>query len=406
MKYKAFTNVRIMTLSRLKVQKHYEILDALLNELPYLFWKDRNGIYQGGNLNQATNLGFKSPLDFIGKTIFEILADASAAKKIDDIDNSVMKNNLTIVIEEAITSGDTTHFYLSQKSPIRDEDNQVIGMIGFAIDITELKKAQEKSNAEISKLKKAIMDEKMQVMKTLAATMAHESRTPLATINAQSGFVKAILPTLLSAYEHAVATGHVQPLSTPQVEALRELPSEMNRATINANTFINMLLAKVNFDGGNDNSRPLTLLSAKDSLIEAIRLYPLDELSTAMIKTDYSGSFEFMGDDILFRHVIFNLLKNAIFYVRSKAEGGEIQIWIEQQADWNIIHFKDTGLGISSEVLPHIFNSFYTRTHHGTGVGLAFCKMIMEGFGGTISCQSVEGQYTHFILSFPKIKQK
>ena len=70
----------------------------------------------------------------------------------------------------------------------------------------------------------------------------------------------------------------------------------------------------------------------------------------------------------------------------------------------NEIHFKDTGTGISSQILPHIFDSFFTtESSIGTGVGLAFSKMVMHSHHGEIDCLSKEGEYTEFILSFPKL---
>lgn len=62
----------------------------------------------------------------------------------------------------------------------------------------------------------------------------------------------------------------------------------------------------------------------------------------------------------------------------------------------------DTGKGISKDILPHVFDRFFTRTQHGAGVGLAFCKMVMHSFGGDIRCQSEEGKHTLFSLSFPQ----
>lgn len=70
----------------------------------------------------------------------------------------------------------------------------------------------------------------------------------------------------------------------------------------------------------------------------------------------------------------------------------------------NILYFKDTGKGIPADVLPKLFEKFYTTTYHGTGLGLAFCKMVMTGFGGSISCTSEYGEFTQFEMVFPKHK--
>jgi len=62
-------------------------------------------------------------------------------------------------------------------------------------------------------------------------------------------------------------------------------------------------------------------------------------------------------------------------------------------------------------VLPHIFTRFYTwsadrNQSTGTGIGLAFCRSVMESFGGTIDCKSQLGEYTEFTLAFPLPKEK
>ena len=102
-------------------------------------------------------------------------------------------------------------------------------------------------------------------------------------------------------------------------------------------------------------------------------------------------------------HVFFNLLKNAVYYVEAANQGG-IDIRVETGDKFNKVYFKDTGTGIPAKSLPHIFERFYTTTDNGTGIGLAFCQLVMQSFGGDISCQSTEGQYTEFTLKFPKIR--
>ena len=64
---------------------------------------------------------------------------------------------------------------------------------------------------------------------------------------------------------------------------------------------------------------------------------------------------------------------------------------------------KDYGRGIAKENLPHIFDRFYTKSRSGTGIGLAFCKTLMEELGGTIECKSSLGKYTRFTLTFPEL---
>lgn len=105
-------------------------------------------------------------------------------------------------------------------------------------------------------------------------------------------------------------------------------------------------------------------------------------------------------------HVLFNLLKNAIYFIR-KAGKGQIYIWIESTTQENTIHFKDTGMGIRPENISKIFEPFFTAdTNKGTGVGLAFCHMTMQALGGGIRCESQWHEYTEFILTFPGATHK
>ena len=71
--------------------------------------------------------------------------------------------------------------------------------------------------------------------------------------------------------------------------------------------------------------------------------------------------------------------------------------------DSNKLHIKDTAKGIKQEDLPHIFDNLYSKRKGGTGVGLAHCKMVMQSYGGSISCDSVYGVYTTFTLTFPRL---
>jgi len=53
--------------------------------------------------------------------------------------------------------------------------------------------------------------------------------------------------------------------------------------------------------------------------------------------------------------------------------------------------------------LPKIFTHFSTTRKGGSGMGLAFCKMVMQEYGGDITCESELGKYTRFILTFPAV---
>ena len=95
--------------------------------------------------------------------------------------------------------------------------------------------------------------------------------------------------------------------------------------------------------------------------------------------------------------------RKAQFYV-AKGNGSNISISLETGESYNYVHFSDDGTGMSPNALTKVFDRFYTSNEDGggTGMGLSFCKLVMESFGGGIICRSRLGEFTEFTLRFPK----
>jgi Na+/pantothenate symporter/signal transduction histidine kinase len=96
--------------------------------------------------------------------------------------------------------------------------------------------------------------------------------------------------------------------------------------------------------------------------------------------------------------ILENLLKNAYKYALVKKKDAQLNIYTEG----NQLIFHDTGPGISSDCLLTIFDKGVTYNPTGTGFGLYYCKIEMERLGGSVTCESKEGKFTKFILTFPK----
>ena len=120
----------------------------------------------------------------------------------------------------------------------------------------------------------------------------------------------------------------------------------------------------------------------------------------ANIKWNKESSFEYIGIPAYTRNILINLIKNAIYFIKEEKHG-DITITLKKGEKFNKLVFEDTARGISAELLPKIFTRFSTTRKGGTGVGLAFCKMVMQEYGGDIICESELGKYTRFILTFP-----
>lgn len=102
-----------------------------------------------------------------------------------------------------------------------------------------------------------------------------------------------------------------------------------------------------------------------------------------------------------------NLLTNAIKY---NTHGGSIWIGLSQNDSLTTIRFKDTGMGLSQEAIPQVFDRFFrvdaSRKKEGTGLGLSIVRQIIELHEGEISVESKLGEGTTFTISLPTFKTK
>lgn len=133
------------------------------------------------------------------------------------------------------------------------------------------------------------------------------------------------------------------------------------------------------------------------------RLRPLATTDQLDLQCDLSPC-ALRADPNQLRAVVTNLVANAIHYNQA---GGQIRITTWTEGDQAMLIVADTGQGISSEDLPHIFERFYradkarSRTNGHFGLGLAICKAIVEAHGGSIQASSTPGQGSQFRATLP-----
>jgi len=213
--------------------------------------------------------------------------------------------------------------------------------------------------------------DKVNQVKSLAFSIAHETRNPLAGIKGCCELMKDNLNQLIE-YIDLIYDSSSQGLA-----------------------MIDMILNNIR-DGNIDQSN-FVELSISDTAKKAIRQYAYgNEEEKDLVSLSLESDFIFKGDENMMIFVIFNLLKNSLYY-KSK-----IGIRTEAKPDGNYLYFKDYGPGIKKDKLALIFESFFTSgKKDGTGLGLPFCKRIMTAFDGNIICRSEIGKWTEFEMKFP-----
>jgi signal transduction histidine kinase len=244
--------------------------------------------------------------------------------------------------------------------------------------------------------------EKSAALATLSATIAHEMRTPLSGVRASIGGVDSYLPDLIAAYQfsHEQDAERFPAIRNDLIEVLTDTGPRIKSMVDQANHVIDLLL--VNLNDQRRDATHFTACSVRECVEEAIAQYPFRRFEREKVHVKIDVEFKFLGDRSLLVYVLFNLLKNALYSLESAGRGA-IHIDVESGEHRNYLFFEDTGLGIEEDVLPLIFDGFFTTSNNGTGAGLAFCRRTMRSFGGDIRVNSVPDKFARFTLEFPHI---
>jgi PAS domain S-box-containing protein len=128
------------------IKKQVKISDILETIPGCIYWKDVDGVYLGCNQAEAEVLGFKYPNEVIGKTDYDLLCK-NEAEILRKIDQRIMQNEVSEqILEELTTSDGRKVIMLTKKSPLYDDKNNIIGIIGVSIDITDRRAKEGKEN--------------------------------------------------------------------------------------------------------------------------------------------------------------------------------------------------------------------------------------------------------------------
>lgn len=214
---------------------------------------------------------------------------------------------------------------------------------------------------------------------------AHELRTPL---TAMKGNLEVALQRERSTEEYR----DVVSMNLGQVEHLSRL--------------VKSLLTLTQFSGEHPplDLKPVLLKPLIQELV--LELSILAEDKGCLFTTHIQDVPQVLGDAGQLKQLVINLLDNAI---RHTSQGGSVTVTMQSLEDTVRLTVEDTGTGIATEHLPHIFERFYRadrardRETGGTGLGLAIAKEIVLAHDGTINVKSEVGKGSVFTVSLPRL---
>jgi len=248
-------------------------------------------------------------------------------------------------------------------TPMRDNDHHLLGAVTLLEDITHLR--------EIDRLKSEFI-----------ATASHELRTPLTSV--QMGVYLLL--------ERAVGQ-----LTEKQVEVLSACRDDCDRL----DQLMRDLLDVSRIEAGESKPR-FESVRTRDLLDAATReLQPQVESKGLDFKVEAPIELPVLRiDRSQVERVLANLVVNAIRYTKQ----GEIKISAQPRGNSVAVSVSDTGSGIPTEYLPHIFDKFVQvpgAATGGAGLGLAISRLIVEAHGGQISVQSEPSRGSTFTFTLP-----
>ncbi len=246
---------------------------------------------------------------------------------------------------------------------------------------------------------RAQSDEALRLRQELVANISHELRTPLATMRAHLEMVM-MRDSLPAGAAPAVEGGDVS-VPAPTLQALQ---AETERLE----ALVDDLFALSRAQAGAIEMR----LEAVDvaELVEEIAalMRPLAQREgrIALSAEVLHRPLYARADRTRLQQILANLIRNA---VRHTPDGGIIVLSVSREAEWILVSVADTGEGISTEQLPHIFERFYradparSRATGGAGLGLAIVREFVELMGGRVEVESVVGEGARFHVFLPSV---
>lgn len=220
--------------------------------------------------------------------------------------------------------------------------------------------------------------EKLMALGDMAATLAHEIKSPMVSIGGLAARVKKKLS------EDSPLKGCVDSL-VQEVGKLEKVMNGMMR-------FLQDSTPELELDGINRILEETLGIFASD----------IEDKDISVERDLGRGRLEVMADREQLKIAFDNIISNAIQSMAKTGRGGTMRLSTRLEDDTVVVEFSDTGGGIAPENLESIFNPFFTTKEGGTGLGLAITNSIVMRHGGSIDIENNYGTGVTFRVRLPR----
>lgn len=304
-----------------------------------------------------------TPTDYLNKLYYEVIDYEEICHLVAEVFRTEKKVSEQLLVPLLIER----RYFVVYGIPIIGTNNVWKGVLLVFHDITEIKKLE-------------------QMRKDFVANVSHELKTPVTSIK---GFTETLMDGAMN-----------------NKETLEAFLSIILKESDRLQTLIQDLLelSKIEQQGFRLNIQEIDL----HAILEEIITILTGKAQAKNIKLElYCKQDQVLikGDMDRLKQVFINLISNAINYTPLE---GDVKIILIEHGENVRIHVKDSGVGISKEEIPRIFERFYrvdrarSRNSGGTGLGLAIVKHLVEAHHGSISVRSNLGEGSEFIIELHK----
>ena len=360
-----------------------EELSTLLTTIPaYVFFKDIHLNYLIVNKAFTELVGVPAQ-EITGKNATEFFGIHDDPGYYEHETQVIRKGIAFYNIEEHVERNNRKFWVNTNIAPIRNADNEIIGLIGISWDITERKQHEEElRNA------KELAEAGTMAKNEFIASVSHEFRTPM---NGILGLSEILKNTVLNPEQMDLLKGII----TSAENLLVLLNDVLDFSAIEA--------GKMKLD-----SQPFMLDRVLEDITLVMKMKAKEKLLAFSIRTHSDVPNALIGDAQRLRQIILNLANNAVKFT----EKGVIEIrvsLIKTNTLQAFLKFEvtDTGIGIPVEAMNSLFKVFSRvkqdklKTIAGTGLGLSICRKLTDLMGGEIGVESTFGMGSTFWFTLP-----
>jgi PAS domain S-box-containing protein len=376
------------------------LLRTMIDLIPaFIYAKDVGSRFIAMNTALARNMGTDAA-DAIGKTDFDFFAPELAKKFYSDEQALIKSGTAIIDLEEpgfdAVTGMART--VCTSKVPLRDENGEVIGIIGVGFDITERKVAEQNLAAS----------EHLESIGRLAAGVAHEINTPIQYLNDSVYFIRDAMQDLLAHNAKLAAALPVPPEPDEDIEDLkRELPPALDRVVDGLARIAEIVRSMKEFS--HVDQREMSRIDLNRAINSTLVIARSEYKYVADLHTDFHDLPQVTCHGGQVNQVVLNLVVNAAHAIadRNKASGttekGLITVTTRIEDGFAVISIGDTGGGIPDAIRKRIFEPFFTTKEvgRGTGQGLSIAHNVIKAHGGKLDFETEIGKGTTFNVRLP-----